>query len=151
MSPLAMVFIRAIASHKALLWCYIGHRMKYSHRKEREMLYVTHHYCDVDLYIFIYAHMIYIVSATVRGGGGVYIMFFHSCKDRDFVFVQGNLAKSWGCVDFSFYYFSLGSHLINTMKGFNYCKREKLFLKTQVRLDKSSMLNYIPLSGKKVS
>lgn len=76
-------------------------------------------------------------------------MFFHSCKDRDFVFVQGNLAKSWGCVDFSFYYFSLGSHLINTMKGFNYCKREKLFLKTQVGIDKSSMLNYIPLSGKK--
>lgn len=94
-------------------------------------------------------HMIYIVSATVRGEEGVYIMFFHSCKDRDFVFVQGNLAKSWGCVDFSFYYFSLGSHLINTMKGFNYCKREKLFLKTQVGIDKSSMLNYIPLSGKK--
>lgn len=63
-------------------------------------------------------------------------MFFH----RDFVFVQGNLAKSWGYVDFSFY-FSLGSHLINTMKGFNYCKREKLFLKTQVRFDKSRMLN----------
>lgn len=41
--------------------------------------------------------MIYIVSATVRGEGGVYIMFFHSCKDGDFVFVQGNLAKSWGC------------------------------------------------------
>lgn len=35
----------------------------------------------------------------------------HSCKDKDFVFFQGNLAKSWGCVDFSFYYFSLGSHL----------------------------------------
>ncbi len=27
------------------------------------------------------------------------------------------------------------------MKGFNYCKREKLFLKTQVRFDKSRMLN----------
>lgn len=36
------------------------------------------------------------------------------------------------------------------MNDFNYCERGKrLFLKTQVRYDKSSMLNYIPLSGKK--
>lgn len=35
------------------------------------------------------------------------------------------------------------------MKGLNYFKREKLFLKTQVRFDKSGMLNSIPLSGGK--
>lgn len=53
--------------------------------------------------------MISIVSATVRGGGGVYIMFVIHVKIK-ILFVQGNLAKSWGCVDFSFN-FSLGSHL----------------------------------------